>query len=48
MTFENDMPMISAAIWHWMPYHSALSYTNNRGKWQNLKQKKILSGEKEF
>ena len=27
MTFENDKPMISAAIWHWMHCHSALPYT---------------------
>ena len=37
--------MISAVIWHWMHCHSALPYTNNRGKWQNLMQKKFLSGE---
>ena len=37
--------MISAVIWHWMHCHSALRYTNNRGKWQNLMQKKFLSGE---
>ena len=43
MTFENDMSMISAAIWHWMHCHSALPYTNNRGKWQNVKQKKRIS-----
>ena len=46
MTFEYDISMISAAIWHWMHYHSALPYTNNRGKWQNLKQKKISAGKK--
>ena len=40
MAFENDMSVISAAIWHWMHYHSALPYTNNKGKWQNLQQKK--------
>ena len=46
MTFENGMLRISAAIWHWMHYHSALPYRNNRGKWQNLKQKKISIGKK--
>ena len=34
------MPIISAAIWHWMHCHSALPYTNNRGKWKNVMQKK--------
>ena len=46
--FENDMPKISAAIWHWIRCHSALPQTNKREKWQNLNQKKFLSGEKEF
>ena len=46
MAFENDMSVISAAIWHWMYYHSALPYTNNKGKWQNLKQKKKSSVKK--
>ena len=40
--------MISTVIWHWMHCHSALPYTNNRGKWQNLMQKKFLSGEMNF
>ena len=40
--------MISTVIWHWMHCHSALRYTNNRGKWQNLMQKKFLSGEMNF
>ena len=41
MTIENDMSMISVAIWHWMHCHSALPCSNKREKWQNLKQKKI-------
>ena len=44
--FENDMPRISAAIWHWKHCHAALPYTNNRGRWQNLKQKKASVGRK--
>ena len=40
MTFENDMSMISAATWHWMHCYSALPYTKNSRKWQNVKQKK--------
>ena len=40
--------MISTVIWHWMHCHSALPYTSNRGKWQNLMQKKFLSGEMNF
>ena len=31
---KSDMSIISTAIWHWMHCHSALPYTNNRGKWQ--------------
>ena len=46
MTFENDMSMISAAIWHWMHCHSALPYINNRKKRQNVKQKKKFCREK--
>ena len=46
MTFENDMSMISAAIWHWMHCHSALPYTNKRGKWHNIKHKKKFFWEK--
>ena len=49
MTF--DMPMIFAAIWHWMKCHSALPYatlstTEESGK--ILSKEKFLSREKEF
>ena len=55
VAFENDMPMISAAIRHWMHCHSALPYTGEGSKQQTigesdkiLSKKKILSGEKEY
>ena len=34
MTFENDMPMISAAIRHWMHCHSAFLFTGEESKQQ--------------
>ena len=43
---KSDMSIISIAIWHWMHCQSALPYTSNRGRWQNLKQKKHFCLEK--
>ena len=40
MSFENDIPMIIAAIWHWI--HGL----NNKGKWESLKGEKNSVGRK--
>ena len=47
VTFENDMPMISAAIRHCMHCHSALPYTGEGSKQQTIGESdKILSKKK--
>ena len=44
MTLENDMPMISAAIWHLMHCHSALPYSKslNSGQPRVLKNLSVF------
>ena len=55
VTFKNDMPIISTAIWHGIHCHSALPYTGDDSEQQTtgesdkiLSKKKVLSGEKEL